>query len=186
MVPVFVDVTGIRRRRIRRAGVLVAAASLSYLPMAASALLPGPSAPAQPGPLSAVGTTGGEAGKQPATTPPSLHAPNPPVEPEPTDPVDAPQRLSVPGPESDDAAPTAGPPIRLPEPAHSQPPDRSPIDPPADPPPAPTTPPAQEPDATTPPPTTVPTAPPTAEPSTDPVVTPFPPIMADPLPGAAG
>lgn len=45
--PVFVDLTGVRRRRVQRVGLVVAAASLTYLPMVASALLPGPAVPAQ-------------------------------------------------------------------------------------------------------------------------------------------
>ncbi|WP_207784063.1 hypothetical protein, partial [Micromonospora globispora] len=43
--PVFVDLTGVRRRRVQRVGLVVAAASLTYLPMVASALLPGPAVP---------------------------------------------------------------------------------------------------------------------------------------------
>ena len=44
--PVFVDLTGVRRRRVERVGLVVATASLTYLPMVASALLPGPAVPA--------------------------------------------------------------------------------------------------------------------------------------------
>ncbi|MEV0155647.1 hypothetical protein AB0H57_18145 [Micromonospora sp. NPDC050686] len=46
----FVDVTGTRRRRMKRAAVAFALAALTYLPMAGSALLPGPPAPRQPAP----------------------------------------------------------------------------------------------------------------------------------------
>ncbi|MEV0428085.1 hypothetical protein [Micromonospora sp. NPDC050495] len=67
--PVFVDATGARRRRVRRTGVLVAVASLSYLPMAASGLLPAPAAPLLPGRLSVGGTPETPPTIQPGPTP---------------------------------------------------------------------------------------------------------------------
>ncbi|WP_446213545.1 hypothetical protein [Micromonospora sp. IBSANI012] len=70
----FVDVTGTRRRRIGRAGVMVALASLTYLPMAGSGLLPGPPAPAQPGPLTVGGVLLDRNGRPPASTPSPLDA----------------------------------------------------------------------------------------------------------------
>ncbi|MEU8259095.1 hypothetical protein AB0C02_00510 [Micromonospora sp. NPDC048999] len=56
--PVFLDVTGARRRQVRRAGVVAAAASLAYLPIAASALLPGPTVPVPSRPPAAEATAG--------------------------------------------------------------------------------------------------------------------------------
>lgn len=115
--PVFVDATGIRRRRIRRAGVLVAVASLSYLPMAATALLPGPPAPAQPAPL----FVGDRTGEQPRAAPPPLGDPHQNLTPEPEDTVDGPQLPADRAPAPDDMAPTTEPSINptYPEPSHS-------------------------------------------------------------------
>ncbi|MGW5669539.1 hypothetical protein ACWEVO_16555, partial [Micromonospora sp. NPDC003776] len=90
--PVFLDVTGARRRRVRRVGVLVAVASLTYLPMAASALLPGPTAPALPGPLSVGAEPSSETSDQPVPTPSASASADRLPEPLPNepDPVDRP------------------------------------------------------------------------------------------------
>ncbi|NYF58018.1 hypothetical protein [Micromonospora purpureochromogenes] len=86
----FVDITGTRRRRIGRAGVMVALASLTYLPMAGSGLLPGPPAPAQPGPLTVGGVAVDRSGRPPASTP--LDAAYPQRAEGPSDTVDRPAR----------------------------------------------------------------------------------------------
>ncbi|MEH1058309.1 hypothetical protein V6U89_24250 [Micromonospora sp. CPCC 206171] len=90
--PVFVDVTGTRRRRIGWAGFLVALASLTYLPMAASGLLPGPPAPAQPEPLTVGGVPVDRSGRPPASRPSPLDAAYPQRTEGPSDKVDRPPR----------------------------------------------------------------------------------------------
>ncbi|MFC4019237.1 hypothetical protein ACFOW4_14990 [Micromonospora sp. GCM10011542] len=170
--PVFVDVTGTRRRRIQRAGVLVAAASLSYLPLAASALLPGPSTPAQPGPLSAGGAPR-EAGDRPTPAPSPLDGPARQEVPDPEDPVVPVREPAVPEPKATTqprktVTPTIRPLAPAPSPSPKVPPgDWSP----------PVLPPRPVPPAEVP---EIPTPPPTASPTVT------PPATADPTPGAAG
>ncbi|MEU5790618.1 hypothetical protein ABZ754_23190 [Micromonospora purpureochromogenes] len=72
--------------------MLVALASLTYLPMAGSGLLPGPPAPAQPGPLTVGGVLLDRSERPPASTPPPLDAAYPQRTEMPSDPVDRPPR----------------------------------------------------------------------------------------------
>ncbi|WP_406069674.1 hypothetical protein [Micromonospora sp. NBC_01638] len=184
----FVDATGIRRRRIRRAGVLVAVASLSYLPMAATALLPGPPAPAQPAPL----FVGDRTGEQPRAAPPPLGDPHQNLTPEPEDTVDGPQLPADRAPAPDDMAPTTEPSINptYPEPSHSADvlptgrPSTTPMPPTSSPTSSPTSPPAPLPEGSTPPVTASPTMSTPAEPSPGPVAT--RPITLELAPWVAG
>lgn len=97
--PVFVDITGTRRRRVGRAGVMVALASLTYLPMAGSGLLPGPPAPAHPGPLTVGGVLLERSERPPASTPSPRDAAFPQREKRPPDTVDRPARPALRKPE---------------------------------------------------------------------------------------
>ncbi|MEU9829470.1 hypothetical protein [Micromonospora chersina] len=150
--PVFVDATGTRRQRIRRAGVLVALASLGYLPMAGSALLPGPATPLLPGPVPVGGAPSGG-----ATRPSFAAAPSPaPTDrrpaPEPTEAVDAPAPAAAQRPAGTvRPAPRRMEPTRVDarrdDPPATPAPSAPPVPPPVDPttsatptPPAPTTP----------------------------------------------
>lgn len=184
--PVFVDATGVRRRRIRRAGVLIAVASLSYLPMAATALLPGPSAPAQPAPRS-VGDPGGGTGEKPHAAPPPQGDPYPDLTPEPEDTVDGPQLPTdpEPAPEPEGTAPTTAPSINPPDPEPSHSADPLPTGRPSTTPVPPTTsPPAPLPEGSTPPVTASPTMSTPAETSPGPV--PTRPIRLELAPWVAG
>ncbi|GAB3179600.1 hypothetical protein GCM10027259_28290 [Micromonospora palomenae] len=71
---------------------MVALASLTYLPMAGSGLLPGPPAPAQPGPLTVGGVLLDRGGRPPASTPAPLDAAYPQRTERPSDTVDRPPR----------------------------------------------------------------------------------------------
>lgn len=179
--PVFVDATGIRRRRIRRAGVLLAVASLSYLPMAATALLPGPAAPAQPAPLF-VGDPGGGTGEQLHAAPSPLADPYPNLTPEPEDTMDGPEPPADPAP--DDSAPITVPSTKPPEPEPSPPTDVLPTGRPSATPVPPTSPPAPLPEGSTPPVTASPTMSTPAEPSPEPAAT--RPITLELAPWVAG
>ncbi|MFG3603280.1 hypothetical protein [Micromonospora chersina] len=145
--PVFVDATGTRRQRLRRAGVLVALASLGYLPMAGSALLPGPATPLLPGPVPVGGAPSGGVAR------PSVAAPSPgPTErratPKPADVAEAPAPALAQRPAGNvRPAPRRTEPTRVNAPPSDPPatpaPSASPDDPTATatpPPPAPTTP----------------------------------------------
>ncbi|MEU5906685.1 hypothetical protein ABZ780_20220 [Micromonospora sp. NPDC047467] len=173
--PVFVDATGVRHRWLRRAGVLVAAASLSYLPMAATALLPGPPTPTQPAPLS-VGDPAGGTGEHPPTEPPPLGDPDLNLTPEPEDTMDGPPLPTEPAPDA--VAPTAMPSIDPPAPSHPTTvpptgrPSATPMPPTSRPPTtpvAPTSPPAPLPEDPPPPVTDSPTMSTPVEPSPEPV-----------------
>ncbi|MEU4481140.1 hypothetical protein AB0F68_24255 [Micromonospora sp. NPDC023966] len=156
--PVFVDATGARRQRIRRAGVLAAVTSLSYLPMAAFGLLPGPATPMLPGPVSVGGAPSGGPTRPPAVALSPRPTDRRPA-PRPTDTVDAPPAPAATRRPAGDArpAPRRVGPVGVDAPADDRPaspdPTTSPTPTPDDPtPPATPTPPAaSEPGAILPP-----------------------------------
>ncbi|MEW2331944.1 hypothetical protein AB0880_29605 [Micromonospora chersina] len=144
--PVFVDATGTRRQRIRRAGVLVALASLGYLPMAGSALLPGPATPLLPGPVPVGGAPSGGA-TRPSFAAPAAGPTDRRPAPKPTEVVDAPAPAAAQRPAGNvRPAPRRIEPTRV---------DARPQDPPAK--PVPSAPPIPPPDGPTP--TATPTPP---------------------------
>ncbi|NJP32824.1 hypothetical protein [Micromonospora thermarum] len=163
--PVFVDVTGRRHRLVRLCGLLVAAGSLVYIPLVATAVLPGPAAP-YGGSAPADGRSFLAAADQPSVPPGEADVL--------LDPLDAPPAETAPVVETE-------PPGRPPAPVDA-PVDRGPD--PAPPPPAPQAMPTPGGPATVPPTNPEPAPPPSPSPTgTPPSPSPSPPAtdLLDPV-----